>query len=320
MSEYIELAKKCGAFAFDTNVEAGSAAFTKGDVLFSRNSFITYSESLRAKDKEEIERLKQQLSAANAAIAMKDEALLQRKAADNYCRQYSHLTEAQDDCAQAQQDADEMAKKALSATPESIAAWGAEKLMPLKNKIAELENNEREYERIVGAKSYQEIADEVFWLQRQGAMLIGVLKRASTSLGAFCSDEGWAQSDMDTMDSVDAAIAAIQATAEAYDREHAAKVRKEYRKELLPKMVDRFLSWKLPKNFNPDAGISFTPKYNVGTPYEREHEPMGTNLFDAEQTKSMVAVMLGGISDEQVDTMVETLREEFRAANKKDGE
>lgn len=107
-----------------------------------------------------------------------------------------------------------------------------------------------------------------------------------------------------------------QATAEAYEREVMAKARKEYRKELLPKMVDRFLSWKLPKNFSPDAGISFTPKYNVGTPYEKYHEPMGTNLFDAEQAKSMVAVMLGGISNEQVDNMTNKLKDSFSAAKK----
>lgn len=30
-------------------------------------------------------------------------------------------------------------------------------------------------------------------------------------------------------------------------------------------MVDRFLSWKLPKNFNPDGGIEFHPLANKGT-------------------------------------------------------
>ena len=33
---------------------------------------------------------------------------------------------------------------------------------------------------------------------------IRLLTRASVSLGEFVSDQGWAQSDMDTMDSIDA--------------------------------------------------------------------------------------------------------------------
>lgn len=30
-------------------------------------------------------------------------------------------------------------------------------------------------------------------------------------------------------------------------------------KTMIDKMVDRFLCWKLPKDFAPDAGISFKP-------------------------------------------------------------
>ena len=60
-------------------------------------------------------------------------------------------------------------------------------------------------------------------------------------------------------------------------------------------MVQRFLSWKLPENFNPDAGISFQPDYNVGGPYAGKHEPTGTNLFDYEQAKAMVHHMAEGM-------------------------
>jgi len=62
-------------------------------------------------------------------------------------------------------------------------------------------------------------------------------------------------------------------------------------------MVDRFLGWKLPENFHPDAGISFKPEFNVeynaarGLPPQR-HEPSGTNLFDATQAEEMVRYML----------------------------
>ena len=68
-------------------------------------------------------------------------------------------------------------------------------------------------------------------------------------------------------------------------------------------MAERFLSWKLPTNFSPDAGISFQPYFNVeymakqGKPPMR-HEPTGTNLFDYMQAVEMVRHMLEGISQE----------------------
>ena len=46
---------------------------------------------------------------------------------------------------------------------------------------------------------------------------IWLLERVEQSLGAFTSDEGWAQTDMDTMDSVSAMIAATTAPAPAQD-------------------------------------------------------------------------------------------------------
>jgi hypothetical protein len=55
-------------------------------------------------------------------------------------------------------------------------------------------------------------------------------------------------------------------------------------------MVNRFLGWKLPENFNPDAGISYTrPNYPASHP-----GPIGTNLFDAMQADAMVRYMLEG--------------------------
>lgn len=70
-----------------------------------------------------------------------------------------------------------------------------------------------------------------------------------------------------------------------------AKVIEE--EELVKVMVDRFLSWRLPENFHPDAGITFKAEYNEHTPYPMKHEPVGTNLFDAEQAEQMVRHMLG---------------------------
>jgi hypothetical protein len=57
-------------------------------------------------------------------------------------------------------------------------------------------------------------------------------------------------------------------------------------------MVDRFLGWKLPKNFNPDGGIIFEKTFNESTAHPMKHEPFGTNLFDAGQVDGMVRHMI----------------------------
>lgn len=62
--------------------------------------------------------------------------------------------------------------------------------------------------------------------------------------------------------------------------------------DLVKEMVNRFLGWKLPKDFAPDAGISFKAEYNEGTPWPARHEPIGTNLFHAGQADEMVRHML----------------------------
>lgn len=61
-------------------------------------------------------------------------------------------------------------------------------------------------------------------------------------------------------------------------------------------MVDRFLMWKLPEHFNPDNGISFTPTFNHHAPSgPQKREPVGTNLFDAQQATAMVRHMIEGL-------------------------
>ena len=57
-------------------------------------------------------------------------------------------------------------------------------------------------------------------------------------------------------------------------------------------MVDRFLAWRLPHNFNPDAGISYVrPNYHPSI----DATPMGTNLLDATQAEAMVRHMIDGM-------------------------
>jgi hypothetical protein len=52
-------------------------------------------------------------------------------------------------------------------------------------------------------------------------------------------------------------------------------------KSVVDHAVDRFLGWKLPQDFSPDCGISFTP---LGHP---NCWPTGTNLLHAGQAKAM---------------------------------
>lgn len=63
--------------------------------------------------------------------------------------------------------------------------------------------------------------------------------------------------------------------------------------DLVKEMVNRFLNWKLPNDFAPDAGISFKAEYNQDTPWPARHEPIGTNLFHAGQAEEMVRHILG---------------------------
>lgn len=63
-------------------------------------------------------------------------------------------------------------------------------------------------------------------------------------------------------------------------------------------MVDRFLSWRLPENFAPDAGISFKQTFNDHLPQPTKHNPTGTNLFDATQADAMVRYMVEGVPRE----------------------
>lgn len=65
--------------------------------------------------------------------------------------------------------------------------------------------------------------------------------------------------------------------------------------EQIKYMVDRFLGWKLPENFRPDAGITFKATYNEHSACPMRHEPMGTNLFDAIQADAMIRYMIEGL-------------------------
>lgn len=61
---------------------------------------------------------------------------------------------------------------------------------------------------------------------------------------------------------------------------------------MIKHMVDRFLSWRLPDDFSPDAGISFKRPSYAHAPLDM---PTGTNLFDVHQAEAMVRHMVAGM-------------------------
>ena len=65
----------------------------------------------------------------------------------------------------------------------------------------------------------------------------------------------------------------------------------DYRDQIY-KMVDRFLSWPLPRTFSPDCGISFDGR----KPDEFNHIkpwPVGTSLLTANEARQMIEHLMG---------------------------
>jgi hypothetical protein len=71
-------------------------------------------------------------------------------------------------------------------------------------------------------------------------------------------------------------------------------------------MVDRFLGWKLPENFNPDNGISFDADAAKKLhPQNHRHEPVGTNLLDAQQAEAMIRYLVEGLPPAPQDALAQ---------------
>lgn len=111
---------------------------------------------------------------------------------------------------------------------------------------------------------------------------------------------------------------------QAYIRQSMPNISKELvalmTRPSIQECVTRFLRWKLPKDFSPDAGISFERVFNKDTPYEMEHSPTGTNLLDAVQAKEMIEHILAGahieLSPPQPQPVREALEEAAKIAEK----
>lgn len=89
----------------------------------------------------------------------------------------------------------------------------------------------------------------------------------------------------------DAAMAALQSTPDPA-QEMQERIMTDAQ---IKHMVDRFLSWRLLDNFNPDAGISFKTDFNEHTDYPIKHRPVGTNSFDVGQAEAMVRYIVDGM-------------------------
>jgi len=87
--------------------------------------------------------------------------------------------------------------------------------------------------------------------------------------------------------------------------------KKQMTDEQIKYMVNRFLGWKLPENFNPDGGISFKRINNEHRPeWSYKNEPTGTNLFDYTQAEAMIRHLVDGLCGAEVE--VRELREAFK--------
>lgn len=71
-------------------------------------------------------------------------------------------------------------------------------------------------------------------------------------------------------------------------------------KKLINESVSRFLGWKLPADFAPDAGITFKPNANTDSPvqFQYKHEPTGTNLLNGDQAEAMLLYVTKPLLDE----------------------
>jgi len=82
--------------------------------------------------------------------------------------------------------------------------------------------------------------------------------------------------------------------------------------EVMTALVSRFLCWKLPKDFCPDAGITFERKVN-GKDREDAWGPVGTNLFTAEQAKEMFNACFSGLLFQELPLIDENEITQLRA-------
>ena len=84
---------------------------------YSIPDFLRNQPNLVSELQQRITELEAENEQLNAKVAQLLEALEARKSADKYCRMYNHIgAEVQENCAESQQQAEELAEKALTST------------------------------------------------------------------------------------------------------------------------------------------------------------------------------------------------------------
>ena len=102
----------------------------------------------------------------------------------------------------------------------------------------------------------------------------------------------------------------------------AAPVQQVPVRAMVKHMVDRFLGWKLPADFNPDAFISFDRMKALNSGYRPSGPylwPSGTNLLDAGQAEAMVLHMLEGYTHPDADLRAELALVRARMGHEAEG-
>ncbi len=90
--------------------------------------------------------------------------------------------------------------------------------------------------------------------------------------------------------------------------------------EQIKHMVRRFLGWRLPEHFRPDCGIHFDADAAKKLhPNNLRYEPIGTNLFCADQAEQMIRYMVDGLpmSPKPVSGKLMLTGKELMAAHKR---
>jgi hypothetical protein len=82
----------------------------------------------------------------------------------------------------------------------------------------------------------------------------------------------------------------VWAAAWKASKNHDAQPAQSVSDAVIEQAVNRFLSWKLPKDFRPDGGVVFIPTKGRG--YDSPYWPSGTNLLNAQQAREMLRHVL----------------------------
>lgn len=77
--------------------------------------------------------------------------------------------------------------------------------------------------------------------------------------------------------------------------------REELAKPDIGEMTSRFLGWRLPDEFHPDAGVSFT------APENKAWWPTGTNLLTYDQAKAMFEHVVGAKTTRSAQDLIRAL-------------